>query len=76
MPTTLITGANRGLGLEFARQYATDGWQVIACCREPDRAADLQAVARQSRTVTVQPLDVADDARRSPGGWRGSPSIC
>jgi NAD(P)-dependent dehydrogenase (short-subunit alcohol dehydrogenase family) len=60
MPTTLITGANRGLGLEFARQYANDGWQVIACCREPDRAAELQALARQSRAVAVQPLDVAD----------------
>ena len=35
MPTVLITGANRGLGLEFARQYAADGWSVIATCRNP-----------------------------------------
>jgi len=33
VPTVLITGANRGLGLEFVRQYAEDGWNVIASCR-------------------------------------------
>src|ERR1051326_2461597 len=66
MPTTLITGANRGLGLEFARQYAADGWHVLAACRDPDRAADLQALAagpgsrEGGGTVDVQPLDVAD----------------
>ena len=35
MPTVLITGANRGLGLEFARQYAGKGWSVIATARQP-----------------------------------------
>jgi len=30
MPSALITGANRGLGLEFARQYLAEGWQVYA----------------------------------------------
>jgi NAD(P)-dependent dehydrogenase (short-subunit alcohol dehydrogenase family) len=61
MPTVLITGANRGLGLEFARQYAGDGWQVIACCRKPDQATDLQrAVTAHSSAVEVQALDVAD----------------
>ena len=44
MPSVLITGANRGLGLEFARQYATDGWRVIATCRVPQRAHALQAL--------------------------------
>ena len=42
MPTVLITGANRGIGLEFARQYSQDGWEVIATARhsspELDRA--------------------------------------
>lgn len=41
MPTVLITGANRGIGLEFARQYAADGWRVIAACREPVSAKSL-----------------------------------
>lgn len=36
--TVLITGANRGLGLEFCRQYAIDGWRVIAACRNPSAA--------------------------------------
>ncbi|WP_375449911.1 SDR family NAD(P)-dependent oxidoreductase [uncultured Devosia sp.] len=35
MPTVLITGANRGIGLEFARQYAAEGWHVIAANRTP-----------------------------------------
>ena len=38
MPTILITGANRGLGLEFSRQYLAEGWQVIAACRNPRTA--------------------------------------
>ena len=40
MKTLLITGANRGIGLEFVRQYAAEGWRVFACCRKP-AAADL-----------------------------------
>ena len=43
-PSVLITGANRGLGLEFARQYAADGWQVIATCRRPSEASELTAL--------------------------------
>ena len=56
-PTVLITGANRGLGLEFARQFAAAGWQVIATARKPDKAVELKALE-----VTVMPLDVADTA--------------
>jgi NAD(P)-dependent dehydrogenase (short-subunit alcohol dehydrogenase family) len=41
MPSVLITGANRGLGLEFARQYLADGWQVYAACRDPSSASEL-----------------------------------
>jgi NAD(P)-dependent dehydrogenase (short-subunit alcohol dehydrogenase family) len=63
MPTLLITGAGRGLGLEFARQYAADGWSVLACARTPEHARDLAdlAGAADSR-VTVYPLDVVDAA--------------
>jgi NAD(P)-dependent dehydrogenase (short-subunit alcohol dehydrogenase family) len=59
MPSVLITGANRGLGLEFARQYVADGWRVFACCRDPDRAAELGALAGQ---VSLHRLDVGDHA--------------
>jgi NAD(P)-dependent dehydrogenase (short-subunit alcohol dehydrogenase family) len=61
MPSVLITGANRGLGLEFARQYAAGGWRVFACCRRPDAAADLLAIAGGSEgRTTIHSLDVAD----------------
>ncbi len=62
MTTVLITGANRGIGLEFVRQYAADGAQVFACCRNPDGANDLNALAGADGDVTVLKLDVADEA--------------
>ena len=63
MPTVLVTGASRGLGLEFTRQYAAEGWQVLACAREPARAAALQeTAAAASGRVAVHALDVADHA--------------
>lgn len=58
MPTVVITGANRGLGLEFARQYRADGWRVIAGVRDPGRATDLKAVGG----VDIRPFDAADPA--------------
>lgn len=57
MGTALITGANRGLGLELAKQYATDGWRVIATCREPSRAAELHTLGPN---LALHRLDVAD----------------
>lgn len=57
MATVLITGANRGLGLEFAHQYAVDGWRVIAACRDPARARELAGVKGE---VELAPLDVTD----------------
>lgn len=56
--TILITGANRGLGLELTRQYANLGWQVLACCREPDNAVELGQLAASSDLVQVLELDV------------------
>ena len=61
MPTLLITGSNRGLGFEFARQYAADQWQVIACCRSPEKAHELQALAKANPALKIEPLDLADD---------------
>lgn len=60
-PTVLITGANRGLGLEFARQYAELGWNVIASCRRPDAAAELEALTKQHARVAIETLDVTSD---------------
>lgn len=60
--TVLVTGANRGLGLEFARQYAADGWNVIACCRAPDKAETLQTLAKRYPAVRLETLDTVDDA--------------
>jgi NAD(P)-dependent dehydrogenase (short-subunit alcohol dehydrogenase family) len=57
MSTVLITGANRGIGLEFARAYAADGWDVIATARRPDEATELNRLQ-----VQVLSLDAADPA--------------
>ncbi|MGB2833959.1 MAG: SDR family oxidoreductase [Methylotenera sp.] len=58
--TVLITGANRGIGLEFCKQYASDGWQVLACCRHPQSATMLQALAAKHSHVKVLALEVGD----------------
>ncbi|MCY4157248.1 MAG: SDR family oxidoreductase [Gammaproteobacteria bacterium] len=57
--TVMITGANRGLGLEFARQYAADGWRVLATYRNPADSAQLLEMAGQSNIEAFQ-LDVSD----------------
>jgi NAD(P)-dependent dehydrogenase (short-subunit alcohol dehydrogenase family) len=69
----LITGANRGLGLEFARQYGADGWAVLATAREPERAdalrdtgaelisleiSDAGSIARLAEHVGDRPVDL------------------
>jgi NAD(P)-dependent dehydrogenase (short-subunit alcohol dehydrogenase family) len=60
VPTVLITGANRGLGLEFARQYSGDGWRVIACCRTPGQADELRILATTHDQLVIERLDVTD----------------
>jgi len=59
MATVLITGANRGLGLEFCRQYAEQDWHVIACSRNPDDAFDLNSLASRHANVQLEQLDVS-----------------
>lgn len=59
MQTVLITGATRGLGLEFARQYATAGWRVIAAGRSLSPELDQVARTPECR-VEYHPLDVSD----------------
>lgn len=59
--TVLVTGANRGLGLEHVRQYAASGWRVLACARAPEASGELQAL-RDERPdgIELLPLDVTD----------------
>ncbi len=57
----LITGANRGIGLEFVRQYAEAGWQVYATCRKPENAKALNRLAEEhGGSVSVRALDVGN----------------
>jgi NAD(P)-dependent dehydrogenase (short-subunit alcohol dehydrogenase family) len=61
MPTVLITGANRGIGLEFARQYLAYGWQVYAACRDPTSASELRRLAQASdHNLRILALDVTN----------------
>jgi NAD(P)-dependent dehydrogenase (short-subunit alcohol dehydrogenase family) len=71
MPTVLISGANRGIGLELARQYGTEGWTVIGTAREPEEADMLRLAGAR-----VLPLDIADPASiRALGSELGSEAI-
>jgi NAD(P)-dependent dehydrogenase (short-subunit alcohol dehydrogenase family) len=62
-PTVLITGANRGMGFELARQYAERGWNVIATARRPaddPGLTDLRALAAKHANVALERIDVTD----------------
>ena len=58
--TILITGCNRGIGLEMARQFSADGWKVIATCRNPSAAWELSELAESHENLEIHPLDVTD----------------
>ena len=61
MPSMLVTGASRGLGLEMTRQFVADGWRIYACCRTPDTASELAALAAGSDgLISLHTLDVSE----------------
>jgi len=62
-PTVLITGSNRGIGLEIARVYAERDWIVIATARKPDAADDLKAIQAKHPKLRIVQLDVTDHER-------------
>jgi len=63
MATVLISGAGRGLGLEFTRQYAADGWTVLAGCRDPAKYPEFEALTRAAAgRIRAFALDVGDHA--------------
>ncbi len=59
MATVLITGANRGIGLEFTRQYLARGETVLATCRDPKHADALNQLAKDHSALSVLTLDVS-----------------
>src|ERR1700744_3525890 len=61
--TVLITGANQGIGLEFAKEYAARGWTVIATHRRPTTPDELAKLAAQYPKVRIERMDVTDPAQ-------------
>lgn len=61
MKSVFVTGANRGLGLEWVTQYAEAGWRVYATCRRPEETAALKALADRQSGISVHRLDVCDN---------------
>jgi len=62
-PTVLVTGASAGIGLEFARQYATLGWRVLATYRGSGAAPRLHELAQCHANLAIHAMDVADEAQ-------------
>tara|TARA_B100000767_G_scaffold267866_1_gene287198 strand:+ start:963 stop:1649 length:687 start_codon:yes stop_codon:yes gene_type:complete len=60
MSTVLVTGANRGLGYEFVKQYSKNNFNVLACCRNAENASDLQKLAKEVKNIKIYELDVGN----------------
>lgn len=74
-PSVLITGANRGIGLEFTRQFSELGWQVIATARNPQAATELRAIRSRHPGLAIEQLDITsqDQVDALAGRYRGRP---
>lgn len=74
-PTILITGSNRGVGLALVKEFAAQGWNVIATTRNPGKADELKALAKANPRIQVEKLDVTelDQIRRLAEKYRGVP---
>jgi NAD(P)-dependent dehydrogenase (short-subunit alcohol dehydrogenase family) len=59
----MITGSDRGIGLALTREFVNRGWRVIATCRDPAKATELAGFAHDHPSVSVEKLDVSDDAQ-------------
>ena len=59
--TVLITGSNRGIGLEFVKQYSLANLDVIATCRNPGEAEDLQLLSKERGNISIQSLDITNE---------------
>lgn len=59
-PTVLITGSNRGIGFALVKNYAANGWNVIATCRNPSKAEDLNQLSNQYSSISIEEMDVTD----------------
>ena len=56
--TILITGSNRGIGLEFVKQYIKQNWNVIATCRKPNEADELQSLEKSNENISILSADI------------------
>ena len=59
--TVLITGSNRGIGLEFVKQYSLASFDVIATCRNPGEAENLQLLSKERENISIQSLDITNE---------------
>lgn len=62
MKTIMIIGANRGIGLESVKQYLAEGYRVLATCRQPAQAENLQALALQHQALSIMPCNINEEA--------------
>ena len=61
MSTVLITGSNRGIGLEFVKQYSQNDCNVIATCRHPSKADDLNELAETNSNINIIAADITQE---------------